>query len=64
LEEQAVLCATRKKNPSDRLLMFLLRGRRSDVFGNKLEHRHGGRVVLQVEQLGDDELERIAAAGE
>jgi hypothetical protein len=64
LEEEAVRRATRKAKPSDALLMFLLRGRRPEVFGNKLEHQHRGRMVLQVEQLSDEELERIAATGE
>jgi hypothetical protein len=60
LEEEAVRRATRKAKPSDALLMFLLRGRRPDVFGSKVDHHHQGRVTLSVVELSDDDLQRIA----
>jgi hypothetical protein len=61
LEAEARRRALQKDKPSGALLMFLLRAYRPERFGNKIDHNHGGRVALTVEDLTDDELCRIAA---
>ena len=48
---------------SDKLLLFLLRAHRPEIYGARIDLEHRGKVNLQIEDMADDELLRIVQAG-
>jgi hypothetical protein len=56
--------ATRTRRPSDVLLIFLLKAHRPDVYRERYDVKHGGRIETgAAETMTDDELARIIQAG-
>ena len=62
LDELEAIAVRRAKSSSDYLLKFLLENLRPNVFRPTIKQQHSGTVSVDVSQLSDEELRRIAQA--